>query len=47
MLLRVGNERLRARVAPDTRLVLGQPAAFSVDMRTACLFDPQTERLIA
>jgi multiple sugar transport system ATP-binding protein len=47
VLLRVGNERLRARVAPDTRLVLGQPAAFSVDMRTACLFDPQTERLIA
>src|SRR5262249_11935924 len=47
VLLRAGNERLRARVAPDARLALGQPASFSVDTRTACLFDPQTERLIA
>ena len=47
VLLRVGSERLRARVAPDTKLALGQAATFSVDTRTACLFDPQTERLIA
>ncbi len=47
VLLRVGSERLRARVAPDAKLALGQPASFSVDTRTACLFDPQTERLIA
>ena len=47
VLLRVGGERLRARVAPDARLALGQAATFSVDTRTACLFDPQTERLIA
>ena len=47
VLLRVGGERLRARVAPDTKLVLGQLASFSVDTRTACLFDPATERLIA
>jgi multiple sugar transport system ATP-binding protein len=47
VLLRIGNERLRARVAPDAKLALGQPATFSVDTRTACLFDPQTERLIA
>ena len=47
VLLRAGNERLRARVAPDARLALGQPATFSVDTRTACLFDPETERLIA
>jgi multiple sugar transport system ATP-binding protein len=47
LLLRVGGERLRARVAPDARLALGQPATFSVNTRTACLFDPQTERLIA
>jgi multiple sugar transport system ATP-binding protein len=47
VLLRVGSERLRARVAPDTKLALGQVATFSVDTRTACLFDPQTERLIA
>jgi multiple sugar transport system ATP-binding protein len=47
VLLRVGSERLRARVAPDAKLALGQAATFSVDTRTACLFDPQTERLIA
>ena len=47
VLLRVGSERLRARVAPDAKLAIGQSATFSVDMRTACLFDPQTERLIA
>ena len=47
VLLRVGSERLRARVAPDAKLALGQTATFSVDTRTACLFDPQTERLIA
>jgi multiple sugar transport system ATP-binding protein len=47
VLLRVGSERLRARVAPDTKLALGQAATFSVDTRTACLFDPQTERLVA
>jgi multiple sugar transport system ATP-binding protein len=47
LLLQVGGERLRARVAPDSKLAAGQSAAFSVDTRTACLFDPQTERLIA
>src|SRR5262249_30729504 len=40
LLLRVGNERLRARVAPDAKLAPGQSASFSVDTRTACLFDP-------
>ena len=40
-------ERLRARVAPDIKLRPGQSASFSVDTRTICLFDPQTERLIA
>jgi multiple sugar transport system ATP-binding protein len=43
----VAGERLRVRVAPDARLAPGRPAAFSVDTRTACLFDPQTEQLIA
>jgi multiple sugar transport system ATP-binding protein len=47
LLLCVGNERLRARVAPDAKLAPGQSASFSVDTRTACLFDPETERLIA
>jgi multiple sugar transport system ATP-binding protein len=47
VLIRVAGQRLRARVAPDIKLPPGQPASFSVDTRTICLFDPQTERLIA
>jgi multiple sugar transport system ATP-binding protein len=47
VLVRLAGERLRARVAPDIRMTVGQRATFSVDTRTACLFDPQTERLIA
>jgi multiple sugar transport system ATP-binding protein len=47
VLATVAGERLRARVAPDIRLSPGQRAAFLADTRTACLFDPQTERLIA
>ena len=47
VLIRIAGERLRARVAPDIKLPTGQPAGFSVDTRTICLFDPQTERLIA
>jgi len=47
VLLKVAGERMRARVAPDARLAIGQRSTFSVDTRTACLFDPETERLIA
>jgi multiple sugar transport system ATP-binding protein len=47
VLIRIAGERLRARVAPDIKLPPGRPAGFSVDTRTICLFDPQTERLIA
>jgi len=47
VLARLAGEQLRARVAPDVRLPLGQPASFLADMRAACLFDPGTERLIA
>src|SRR5216683_449438 len=47
VLIRIAGERLRARVAPDIKLPTGRPARFSVDTRTICLFDPQTERLIA
>ena len=47
VLIRIAGERLRARVAPDIKLPTGRPASFSVDTRTICLFDPQTERLIA
>jgi multiple sugar transport system ATP-binding protein len=47
VVLRVGEEKMLARVAPDTRLVPGQPARFAADTRKLCLFDPATERLIA
>jgi multiple sugar transport system ATP-binding protein len=47
VLVRLAGQRLRACVAPDVRMTVGQIATFSVDTRTACLFDPQTERLIA
>jgi multiple sugar transport system ATP-binding protein len=47
VLLRVDGARLRAKVAPDARLAIGQKASFAVDTRNACLFDPETERLIA
>jgi len=47
VLIRIAGVRLRARVAPDIKLRPGQSASFSVDTRTICLFDPQTERLIA
>jgi multiple sugar transport system ATP-binding protein len=47
VLANVAGARLRARVAPDVRLAPGQRAPFLADTRTACLFDPATERLIA
>ena len=47
VLIRIAGVRLRARIAPDIKLPTGRPARFSVDTRTICLFDPQTERLIA
>ena len=47
VLASAAGERLRARVAPEVRLPPGQRAPFLADTRTACLFDPKTERLIA
>ena len=46
-LLRLGGERVVARVAPDTDLPLGGRGRFAVDTRKLCVFDPQSERLIA
>jgi multiple sugar transport system ATP-binding protein len=46
VLVRLGGERVRARVAPDIKLAVGSKAQFAVDIRTICLFDPHTERLI-
>jgi multiple sugar transport system ATP-binding protein len=47
VLLRLGGEQVLARVAPDIRPTPGVTAAFALDTRRICLFDPQTERLIA
>jgi multiple sugar transport system ATP-binding protein len=47
VLASVAGERLRARVSPDVRLAPGQRTTFLADTRTACLFDPATEKLIA
>ena len=47
VLASVAGERLRARVSPDVRLSSGQRTTFIADTRSACLFDPATERLIA
>jgi multiple sugar transport system ATP-binding protein len=47
VLLRLGGESALARVAPDIRPVPGTTASFALDTRRICLFDPQTERLIA
>jgi multiple sugar transport system ATP-binding protein len=47
VLLALAGARMRARVAPDVRLTVGAVATFAVDTRRICLFDPETERLIA
>ncbi len=47
VVLRLGGQKVLGRVAPDIRLANGALATFAVDTRKLCLFDPQTERLIA
>jgi len=47
VLIERAGVRLRARVAPDIRLAVGERAPFAVDTRRICLFDPVTEQLIA
>jgi multiple sugar transport system ATP-binding protein len=47
VLLRLGGEPALARITPDIRPTAGAPAAFALDTRRICLFDPATERLIA
>ena len=47
VVMRLGGEKVLGRVAPDIRLANGAAARFAVDTRKLCLFDPQTERLIA
>lgn len=47
VLLRLGGEPAMARVSPDIRPAPGASASFALDTRRICLFDPETERLIA
>jgi multiple sugar transport system ATP-binding protein len=47
VLIERAGVRMRARVAPDIRLGVGERAPFAVDTRRICLFDPVTEKLIA
>ena len=47
VLLRLGGEPAQARISPDIRPTPGAPASFALDTRRLCLFDPETERLIA
>jgi len=47
VLLELAGVRMRARIAPDVRLNVGAVARLVVDTRRICLFDPETERLIA
>jgi multiple sugar transport system ATP-binding protein len=47
VLLRLAGHEVRGRISPDVRLQPGTAARFAVDTRRICLFDPQTERLIA
>ena len=47
VLLRLGGEPVQARISPDIRPTPGATASFALDTRRICLFDPETERLIA
>jgi multiple sugar transport system ATP-binding protein len=47
VLLRLGGERALGRVASGSRAAPGARARFALDLRRVCLFDPQTEALIA
>ena len=47
VLLRLAGQEALARISPDIRLQPGATARFAVDTRKICLFDPDTERLIA
>ena len=47
VVLRLGDEPALARISPDIRASPGSAAPFALDTRRICLFDPETERLIA
>jgi multiple sugar transport system ATP-binding protein len=47
VLLKVGGSDVMARLDADSKPKLGMMMRFVVDMRKACLFDPQTEQRIS
>ena len=47
VLIRIAGERLRAARRARHQAAARPTGELSVDTRTICLFDPQTERLIA
>ncbi len=46
VVLRVGGREIIARYEPDDAPAVGETAKLSVDMNKACLFDPESERLL-
>ncbi|HET7715062.1 MAG TPA: ABC transporter ATP-binding protein [Bauldia sp.] len=46
VVVKVGDREVVARFEPDSAPREGETAALAVDMGRACLFDPETERLI-
>src|SRR5262249_34003993 len=46
VVLRVGPREITARFEVDNVPAVGEKVAISVDMNKACLFDPETERLL-
>ncbi len=46
VIVRVGEREVIARFEPDEAPTVGERVTLAVDMGKACLFDPDTERLI-
>ena len=44
---RAVGQRAIGRVAPDSVMKAGEVGQFAIDTRKLCLFDPQTEMLLA
>jgi multiple sugar transport system ATP-binding protein len=47
IVIRIAGREIIARVDPEQARPPGTPMRFHLDMRKACLFDPETEKLIA
>jgi multiple sugar transport system ATP-binding protein len=45
-IVRIGTREIIARFEPDAAPSVGETVTLAVDMAKACLFDPETEKLI-